>query len=415
MRSYVVREGDSFARISQRVYALEDFADTIKSANPQALGGLTPGMVLVIPDVDLVPDLPRTVVRTTSENEVSISIGGNAFKFWTDMSLTRSIDSFDTFSLGAPFEPDNAAFRAAFVPLSFQTVVLNVAGVPLFTGTLVNPRAELESGANTAVSDGYALAGVLNDCQIPAGNYPVEVDGNDLRDIAIALCKPFGLSVTFPSNTDQGPAFERVAMEITDRVLAYLTKEAQQRGLVISNDTRGMPVFQVEREDPPIANLEVGDEQGSPILAITPEFNAQRYFSSITGITPSLWGDDGVATPVANPHLEGVVRPHTFKIPDTNSGDAGAAVRGAMGRMFASAVSYTLSLAGWRDPSGNLWEPNTRIRLKAPRAMIYESSLFVIRSVTLARNSEEDIAQLQLVLPGSFSGKIPDSLPWGEL
>jgi len=83
-----------------------------------------------------------------------------------------------------------------------------------------------------------------------------------------------------------------------------------------------------------------------------------------------------------------------------------------MGRMVCNIVSYSLRVDTWRDPAGNLWEPNTSINLLAPDVMIYNNYEFIIRSIEFETDSNTQTATLNVVLPGSFSGEIPSNLPW---
>jgi prophage tail gpP-like protein len=81
--------------------------------------------------------------------------------------------------------------------------------------------------------------------------------------------------------------------------------------------------------------------------------------------------------------------------------------------MFASMAAYTVeNLPTWRDPRGQLWAPNTTLRLIAPSAMIYTEQEFLIRDVVLRQDDESLTASLGLALPGAFSGETPESLPW---
>ena len=82
--------------------------------------------------------------------------------------------------------------------------------------------------------------------------------------------------------------------------------------------------------------------------------------------------------------------------------------------MFANMVTYEVRVATWRDPGGKLWEPNTSIILEAPDAMIYSEYEFIIKTVDFSRDSKTKAAILTLIIPGSFSGKIPEALPWDE-
>ncbi|MEE9393707.1 MAG: hypothetical protein V3W41_14485 [Planctomycetota bacterium] len=407
MTTYIVVEGDSFERISRLSYGSDELANVIKSANPQAAGGLSPGMTLTIPAVDVLPGplVPQTIAGR--QNEVSISINGEVFRFWETMQLQRSIDSFDTFMLDAPFEPTNQVFVDAFTPLGYNRVVINVDGDPLFSGFLVDVPTDVGPTEGTVQATGYALAGLLNDSMMPNTAYPVEFDNMDLRDITLSLIKPFGLTATFTS--DPGPQIDRIAIEEPTKVLRFLINGAQQRGLVIGNDVRGMPVFQKAAAGAPVENLVQGE---SPVTNVTNNFNPQKFYSHVTALTPATIGNDGSAFTVENPHLRGVVRPFVFRAVDTFGADAAEAARAKAGFMFANALSYTVNVAGWETRNGLRWAENQRVNLLAPRAMVYSNFEFLIRSVTLFRDANEDRAALELVLPGSFEGVIPERLPW---
>ena len=161
----------------------------------------------------------------------------------------------------------------------------------------------------------------------------------------------------------------------------------------------------------PVAVLRQGI---APVLSVVPFFSPQEYYSHITGLEPVIVGLPGSQFTVKNPRLQGVVRPITFDTPDTLDADVKAAVEAKAGRMFGNMVSYSVTVATWRDPQGAIWEPNTLVTVLAPDAMIYEEYTFVIRSVTFEREGRAETATLNLIIPGSFSGEIPESLPWDD-
>lgn len=407
MRRYEVQDGDTFDRVSTIAYGSPSQAQTIKEANPQAEGGLVTGMILNVPDAPGIDSFTRRVAAAR-ENEVSITLGGHRFRFWTTMRLNKAMDRFDTFELSAPFEPDNDLFRLVFQPFTFLEAVLFIGGDQRYTGVNVNTAARVGIDGNVVTSSGYSLPGVWNDCTMPGSSFPLEYDGMNLQQIATALARPFGLTPSFTA--DAGPTFDRVALEHTTKVLSFLKKLAQQRKLVISNDRFGRPVFQQETDAAPIQTLEQGQ---SPVREITPTFDPQEYFSHVTAITPAYTGVEGSQYTATNPFLRGVLRPIAFDAPDTFGADAKSTAEAKLGRMFANSLSYKIDLAGWRDANGNEWEPNTKVKLLAPGAMVYTATEFLIREVELERNASEDISTLTLVLPGAFSGKAPEALPWG--
>ena len=409
---YRVIASDTFESIARKQYGDEKQAIRIATANPGVAEPLTAGTALSIPTL---PDAPSDRAQeqpSGSDSEVAVLIDGQRFRYWENIRITRAVDAVDTLEITAPFQADKQAFRDTFRPFSYKQVRVTVAGKTLFTGTMVGVTPTLENNRRTLGVSAYSLPGVLNDCTLPASTYDkqgVETDKQGLKEIATTMASPFGLGVVF--DAEQGAPFERVAVDTTERVLAYLTKLAQQRNLIISSTPTGQLLFQQSvKAGNPVAILSQGS---SPVLQVTPFFSPQEYYSHVTGIDPVLVGQKGSQFTVKNARLQGVVRPTTFKAPDVAGGGVKAAVEAKAGRMFANMVSYTLELPTWRDPQGELWAPNTTVKLQAPGAMIYTSYEFVIRSVEFNRSNSET-AKLNLVLPGAFSGETPETLPWDE-
>jgi len=407
---YSVITGDTFESISRKKYGTEKEADRIARANPGVAEPLTAGTTLTVPVLPEAPQNLQQAADSSTDDEVAILIDGQRFRFWDKVRITRSIDTMDTVEFGAPFDSEAPGFRETFRPFSFKTVVITVGGTPLFTGTMVAVNPVLENAQKIISVSGYSLPGVLNDCTSPASSFPLEYDNQGLREIATALAAPFGISVDFQA--DQGAVFERVASEPGKKVLAFLTELAKQRNLIISSSSRGKLVFlQSAESGQPVARLQQGS---APVLSVTPFFSPQEYYSHITGIEPVVVGLAGSQFTVKNPRLLGVTRPLTFNAPDTLDADVKSAVEAKAGRMFGNMASYSVRVATWRDPSGKLWEPNTAIKLRAPDAMIYNEYKFIIRSIEFSRDRATETATLNLVIPGSFSGKVPGALPWDE-
>ena len=400
--------GDTFESLSRRAYGTEKYARNLSQANPGVLAPLAPGTVVTVPEIPGEPANRPTQAPAARPNEVAVLVDGVRFRFWSELRLTRSLDSMDTLEFSAPFEPDDPAFRETFRPFSFKPLVVTVGGVPLFTGTLVGVVPSLSRGSTTVSVSGYSRPGVLEDCTPPASAFPVEFNAQDLPGIASALCQPFGIQATFDG--PGGSVFERAAADPGENVLGFLSGLAQQRGLVVSSDPDGRALFQQSvKPGSPVAVLRQG---ASPVLGVSPFFSPQQYYSHITGLESVLVGTSGSQYTVRNPYLAGVIRPHTFKSPDTQGGTMQDSVQAKAGRMFGNMAAYGVQVSTWRDPSGALWRPNTTVVLNAPGAMVYSDYEFVVRSVRFDRTGDNESAELDLVLPGSFSGKIPEALPW---
>lgn len=406
--------GDTFETVARIAYGTEQETRRIRDANPGATEPFAAGTELTVPDLSGAPSDLTAATLTDSLEETAVLIEGRRFRFWETIRITRAIDAMDTLELGAPFEATVPGFRDTFRPFSYKRAEVTVGGEPLFTGTMVGVVPVIEPSRKVISTSSYSLPGVLNDCTAPAsafnsGENQLVFLSQNLRDIAIKLAGFFGLSVVFDG--DPGAPFDpQVALKSGKKVFSFLADLAKQRNLIISSTPKGELLFlRSTAVGQPVAQLRQGE---SPLLSITPFFSPQDYFSHVTGLEPVLVGLGGSQFTVKNPRLQGVVRPITFEASDAISADVKAAVEAKAGRMFGNAASYSATVSAWRDPSGALWAPNTTVTLEAADAMIYSSYAFIVRSVEFIRERSSETAVLNLVIPGSFSGEIPETLPW---
>lgn len=352
-----------------------------------------------------------------SEEVVALSIGGRQWRFWAELEISRSIDTHSTAGFTAPFEVERKAFRDTFRPFSFSPVEIKVGGDPLFTGTMIDVQPRLEANQRTVQVSAYSKAAILEDCNIPASHVPFEASGLSLRQIAERLGAPFGVGVKL--EVADPPKFKRVntrtrtfdtKLESDQKIQDFLTDLARQRGLVISDTERGELLFwKSVAPGKPVVRLVEGKP---PLVSVTPTLSPQQYFNEVTGFRLSKRGSKG------NQYTQrlsgGVLRSLSFRLDDIEKGDVPTAVRAHVGRMIAAAVSYVVTVPTWRDPKGRLWAPNTTLVLNAPSAFVYRDYEFLIRDVMLKQDADGTSATLGLVLPGAFSGELPERRPWEE-
>ena len=409
MKSWRYHEGAklsiTFEEVAIQAYGSADLAHIVRQANPQIIGNtVAEGEVIIVPER---ADPPEVEAPAEYPDEVAVIIAGKRFRFWTDVSITRTLDSIDTVDIKGPFDASVVDMRKTFVPFSYRPLAVTVGGVRLFTGTMVSVTPDVSESAKTITISGYARAGVLADANPPVSALPVEFNKQTLPDIAAKLCEPYGLRATFIA--DAGGPFERVACEPTQNILEFLTKLAQERGLIISNDTAGNLIFTRSESRPPVARLSQGS---SPVMSVSVSFSPQNYFSHISGLEATEAGKTGGAYTVHNLHVLSQPRILNFDVTDADGPDLKTAVQAKAGRMMGNMASYTLEVAGWRTSDGKLWTPGDTVTLIAPDAMIYTEYPFLIRAVTLTRDADSLSATLELAMPGAFNGEIPETLPW---
>lgn len=368
-------------------------------------------------------------------NLVELYINDAKFVFWDNVSITRNVDTVDAASFSAPFDHTAPGFKDNFKPFAYNEVLICVNGAPLFTGTMLSADPNVTEDSRTIDVTCYAKCGVLQDCTMPPESMPLEYNNLNLREIAEAMAKPFGLLVDFRG--DPGAKFGRVACEPDAKVFDFLTDLAKQRGYVISSNENGDLVFWKTVTSTAVAVLTQGE---SPLKSVSPDFRPQEFYSDLTGLAPVEVGKPAAKKTVKSKAKKGpkapkqpkvkppkpakkykkfsteadtdAYRPYVFKVNDVDGVDVETATTATLSRMLGNMAVYTVEVATWRDSNGNLWSPNTTLRLRAPDAMIYDYYNFEVKSVEFGQSESEETATLVLALPGAFSGEPPEVFPW---
>lgn len=406
---YAAVQGDTFESVARKVYGTDQGTQLIRQANPGVREPFAAGLELRIPDRAGDPKNRPQNAPAQDVDEIAVVIEAERFRFWHTIDIIRTLDSISTVEFVAPFEPDSQQFRDKFRPFSYKDITILADGEQLFAGTMVAVRPQVQESERTVAVSCYSRAGVLMDCTPPASQFPLEYNDLTLREIALNLLGPFGLELQF--DADEGARFERVGISAGRRIWGFLSDLVGQRKAIMSSTSDGGVLIDTPSTGgQPVGVFSQGDP--GPITSVQPFFSEQEYFSDITGLEPVIIGAEGSAHTVKNPRLTGVTRPFTFTAQDTEAGNLPQAVETKAGRMFGNMVSYKIQVGTWRDPNGNLWQPNTTLKLEWPDAMIYNETEFLIRDVVLSATDSRRSATLTIVLIGSFSGQIPEALPW---
>jgi prophage tail gpP-like protein len=423
-KTHTVASGDTLGAISTRHLGTFTKWPKIVDANPQLSGRKTasdgspliyPGDVLIIPeDKNEKPVSPQTAqtvaLSKNKEQDVSIIIDGKKFTGFTSYEVNLSFDSLDSFSFQAPYDTAIKELKTAIMPFAFKECAVYYLGALLFKGALLTPDPELQADATEITLHGYPLCGVLNDCTIPPSKYPIDYNDVTLQDIAGPIAEPYGVKIVFKDGP--GDPFTEITYEPTEKILSLLLKLAKQRELLYCNDENGKLVFFKAKKEGAFVSFKQGKK---PLLSVSSHFNAQNFYSHITGHTKNDSTHDPYSYTYVNKYLtgKGITRHETILIDDAETaGDLENAVEAHAGRMFADCVSYTLKCEGHLNADKKLFKKGMTVNVEAPGAMINKPTDFIARNIKLLRNESEKTTEMELVLPGSFTGSIPEKLPW---
>jgi prophage tail gpP-like protein len=340
-------------------------------------------------------------------------IHGDYFGHWSEMDLVFEIDGFSSVGFLAPFEHTRKEFRAAFRPFSYKPIEVMIGLQTIFKGTQLDVEPDFDSNSKSIKVTANSLPSVLTDCVMPASVFAkgkgLEWKKMSLRTIFEECVEPFGLKVDF--RADPGKVFDKVKLEKDKKVFEFLAELTKQRNAVISNTPIGQLLcWQGITSGVPVQSFVEGV---APLGTVKASFSPREYYSEVTGCAARKRGKAPAIWTEKNAWLSTPLRPHTFKLDDTERADAPEATKAFVGRMFGAMASWRIeNLPTWRDSKGRLFQPNTLVSVLAPDAMIYRKTDLLIRRVELHQDKDNESAALEVVLPGAFSGVVPTVLPW---
>ena len=297
-------------------------------------------------------------------DKVILKAAGNAYEGWQKVRINRSLTAMaGTFDLELTweFQGDVAAYDA-FIDglLTGSECTVDIGKDRLITGYLDDFIPSYDDETITINVTGRDKTADLVDCSVvqQSGQFKNQT----LMQIAVIVSAPFGISVI--NETDAGAAFQRVQVEQGETAGEFLTRLAQQRGVLLT--TNGLGQLVITRASK--KRGEVALKLGINIKAGRGRFSRKQRFSEyiVKATGGAGWEDDqplenvgGIKSTITDQDVKRY-RPLII-VNDEVTTAAGASLRGQWERQRAISTSNTAeyTLTGWRNPNtGNLYQLN---------------------------------------------------------
>jgi prophage tail gpP-like protein len=97
---------------------------------------------------------------------------------------------------------------------------------------------------------------------------------------------------------------------------------------------------------------------------------------------------------------------------DTTKDKAKKRAKGRRDRAAGASLKASITMQGWRDDSGELWQPNRLIWVQSP--FLYITQDMLIESIAFGQDSGGTTAKLSLVDPRTYGGKTSKAAKSGE-
>lgn len=399
--TYKAKGGESWSDVARRTTGVDTDAASIRRANPGYSAPLLSGAVIHIPQWE------KSDISNLSDDPLTIKVNGQQIRTVRDFELAVSIDAC---AKGGFIVPNTPETRDMFEPLSYPIVTVDSYGERLFTGRAATPKpenSENEKAWNVSI---WADPAILEDCPPPNDSFPWEWKDQPLKKIATDLAEQHGINVIY--DAEERARFKRVDIQQGEAVMGFLQSLAAQRGLVLASDELANLIIHEGTGGKRVSNIEKGK---FPCVGMDVDINDAAYYSSVTVKMPSKSrkGRNGKSYEVPNPIIvPGIIRPYHYTAEDVDEGELKAAAYSVAGRMFAEIVTASVSAATWRNDAGGLYRPGQLATIKSEEDRVYRPFEMLVKSLSFKRDSAAETLEMQLVMPGVYSGDIPKEMPW---
>lgn len=330
-------------------------------------------------------------------DNITLSVDGVDWTGWESLQASRSVDAMaGAFSLGLA---DRVQYGGVSLPLApGMECVLSCNGEALVTGFIDSVSQSLDAGRHGITVNGRDRSADIVDAS--AVHSPGSWKGASLMDICTALCAPFGIAVALEGN--QGQAFSAFQIQPGESVAEAMQRLLKQRELVAMPDGRGgLRLAALAQE-----TLSTVLQEGVNVLSASVGYDASARYSEyiVTGQIQGTDKDFGKACSVrAKVTDEQMKRYRPLVIRASQQGGVAymrQRARWEMTSRRAEGTSVQVTVQGWRDSTGRLWEPGVLVPVSLPTLGISQSLL--IGEVTWTRDSGGTTTQLTLKDPSAW-------------
>lgn len=352
------------------------------------------------------------------ELSVNDRIRVREMRFFNEFKMSLIYDSMaSSFSFNFYFDPNNKDHAELACVSHIHECSMKYDGELVLTGYMLSQGFVSAPERQLASIGGYSKPGVLEDCDIPTSNYPLQSDGLTLRQITQKIIAPYdiGLAVSPIAQRDSATIF--TSEEKTDKVIEkstaaesqnikdYLTTLATQKNIIFSHTPEGkLLITEANTKGAPI--FEIGTDKGIPVTTATMTYNGQPMHSQITVIRQTD-EDDGNAAEytIKNPFVPIVFRNKVVVLTSGNDITIQEAARNELGKEIKN-IKLVVTIDRW-TVNGKLIRPNNTIRVKDRSLFLYEPTLWFIEQIDFTGDASKETAVLTCCPTSAYNNSTP--------
>lgn len=338
-------------------------------------------------------------------DEVSLEVGGRAYRGWQRVSVTRGIESIaGSFSLGVSerWETQGEPWPIG----EGEPCVVKVAGEPVITGYLDERAPEFDASNHSVDVSGRDATGDLVDSSLELDRW--EFSDVDVLSLARKICAPFGLGVKLqPGLTLAAVTIpKRFSIDPGDTAFSALENLCRTAGVLPVSDGLGGVMLTRGSSSRASTDLVEGVNvlSGSARFSIAGRFRTYKVLGSHKG-SDNLNGSAaarvrGTALDPAVPRAARtlIVRPEG----NVTAAQAKTRAEWEATTRAAKAVSASVTVQGWRQSNGKPWPVNVVTRVKLPTLGLDAVDMLIASATYSASIAAGTTTRLELRRPDAY-------------
>ncbi len=344
------------------------------------------------------------------ENKVTLSVNGVDFSWWTSASITCELVNI-TRQFNVSFTQDLSGTTAnpfEGLPRVGDAVTFKIGNDVVATGYVTT-----SSSSYSATGVNLSIAGASKTIDLVECTMPLEsahrFSGVTVRDVVAALAAPYGISVV-----DEVSATEKTTLDVTPtkKIKSALEEVSKQHSLILTDNAKGDLVITKAGAG---GNTTDALKLGENVLTGSRTVNGSQVYSCYTVVGQSANSDSNLSVTAnqtkATATVEGY-RPREFVY--LQSGDARQSAMQARAQLLrnhalGASETFTYTVQGWRQSNGELWRPNTLVRVVD--SIFGVDQVLLIDQVTLTKGDGGTTATLRCIHPEALLDTDEKELP----
>ncbi|MCK5602854.1 hypothetical protein KAR91_13315 [Candidatus Pacearchaeota archaeon] len=329
---------------------------------------------------------------------LSLTVGSDRYEGWKDVSVTRSIEQLSStfrISYAEQWSADNKPLPI----VGGDPVIVSLDRDVVLNGYVDDDEGSYDDSSHTVSITGRSRSGDLVDCAaIHKGS---SWRNTGIKEIAEAVCKPFGISVSLDGYA--GQPFPKFTIQEGETVHELLERASKMRALMVIDKPDGNILLTRvgSRKVKTVLERGVNIKGGQKRNSTRDRFSEYICKAQIPG-NDKVNGKDTILTRSITDSRITRYRPTIIHAETEDTGkELEDRLKWERNRRDGGARSVTYTVQGWRDDDGDLWEPNTLVTVRDDFFRINNETLLLV-SVQYNKGLSGTTATLELKRKEAF-------------